>query len=383
MKHFFKIALLFWMALGFGQTPNPYALTDDKMSQIPTDLTGSAAGIARYIDTNFKTPSERIRALYYWTASNIVYDVPNMFEPNQLDSPEEKIDKALNTRKGVCIHYAEVFREIANLLDIHTVIVTGYTKQAGKVSPISHAWCAAKIDGQWYLFDPTWGAGYVDKQKFIKKLNNAYFKVSPQKMIYTHMPFDYLWQFLNSPWNNQEFYDGKEMLNKPKKNFDYRSEIARYEKLSENEQTFEEAARVEESGLKNALIVQYHKMLKGNFTVLTANKNIDRLNELVTKYNEAIVYFNDYMMYRQRQFKPAMTDEELKAMFQTVKDKFLYCNDEVYKIGSVGSQNAAMFSDLKKNISSNLSALEKQEAFLNDYLSKTKIGRKLMLSGRG
>lgn len=371
------------MALGFGQTPNPYAQTDAKMSQIPADLTSSAAGIARYIDTNFKTPSERIRALYYWTASNIVYDVPNMFEPNQLDSPEEKIEKALRTRKGVCIHYAEVFREVANLLDIHTVIVSGYTKQAGVVSPISHAWCASKIDGQWYLFDPTWGAGYVDKQKFVKKLNNAYFKVAPQKMINTHMPFDYLWQFLNSPWNNQEFYDGKEMANKPKKNFDYMTEIARYEKLSENEQTFEEAARVEESGLKNALIVQYHKMLKGNFTVLTANKNIDRLNELVTKYNEAIVYFNDYMMYRQRQFKPAMTDEELKAMFQTVKDKFLYCNDEVYKIGSVGSQNAAMFSDLKKNISSNLRELEKQEAFLNDYLSRTKIGRKLMLSGRG
>jgi len=383
MKHFFKIVLLFFTALGFGQTPNPYAQTDAKMSQIPADLTSSAAGIARYIDTNFKTSSERIRALYYWTASNIVYDVPNMFEPNQLDSPEEKIDKALRTRKGVCIHYAEVFREIANLLDIHTVIVSGYTKQAGIVSPISHAWCAAKIDGQWYLFDPTWGAGYVDKQKFVKKLNNAYFKVAPQKMINSHMPFDYLWQFLNSPWNNQEFYDGKEMANKPKKNFDYMTEIARYKKLSENEQTFEEAARVEESGLKNALIVQYHKMLKGNFTVLTANKNIDRLNELVTKYNEAIVYFNDYMMYRQRQFKPAMTDEELKAMFQTVKDKFLYCNDEVYKIGSVGSQNAAMFSDLKKNISSNLRELEKQEAFLNDYLSRTKIGRKLMLSGRG
>ena len=78
-----------------------------------------------------------------------------------------------------------------------------------------------------------------------------------------------------------------------------------------------------------------------------------------------------------------MADEELKAMFQSVKDKFLYCNDEVYKIGTVGSQNAAMFSDLKKNISSNLSEVEKQEAFLNDYLSRTKIGRKLLLSGRG
>ena len=133
------------MALGFGQTPNPYALTDAKMSQIPTDLTLSAAGIARYIDTNFKTPTERIRALYYWTASNIVYDVPNMFEPNQLDSPEEKIDKALRTRKGVCIHYAEVFREVANLLDIHTVIVSGKRKKAAEELGISERTLYRKI----------------------------------------------------------------------------------------------------------------------------------------------------------------------------------------------------------------------------------------------
>jgi len=383
MKNSLLIILLFGMQLGLGQTPNVYSEVDAKMNQIPIDLTGSTVGIARYIDTHFKTPSDKIRALYYWTASNIIYDVPNMFEPNQLDSPEEKADKALRTRKGVCIHYAEVFKAVANLLDIPTVIVSGYTKQAGKVAPISHAWCAAKIEGKWYLFDPTWGAGYIEKQQFVKKLNNAYFRVSPQTMIKTHMPFDYLWQFLNSPWNNEEFYEGKEQSNKPKKNFDFVTEIERYEKLSENEKAFEEAARVEESGFKNPLIVEYHKLLKGNFTALTANKNINRLNELVNKYNEAIGYFNDYVIYRQRQFKPAIPDEELKAMLQSVKDKFGYCNDEVYKIGSVGSQNSTMFSELKRNISNNVKEVEKQEAFLNEYLSKTKIGRKLMFSGRG
>ena len=28
-------------------------------------------------------------------------------------------------------------------------------------------------------------------------------------MIASHMPFDYLWQFLNSPMTNQEFISGK------------------------------------------------------------------------------------------------------------------------------------------------------------------------------
>jgi hypothetical protein len=382
MKKLLLVSFFLFFQLSFGQVLQDYSTVDKKMAQIPADLTTTTVGIARYIDTNFKTQTEKIRAVYYWITTNIRYDVPNMFEPNQLDSPEEKITKTLKYRKGVCIHYAEVFKEITGLLDIQTHIISGYTRQAGKVAPISHAWCASKIDGKWFLFDPTWGAGYVDKQKFIQKLNNVFFKVEPQKMIVTHIPFDYLWQFLNSPWNNQEFYDGKEALNKPKMNFDYQMELQQYEKLSDGEKAFEAAARVEKSGFKNTLISEYHTFLKSQFTALTENKNIERLNQVVADYNEAISYFNDFVIYRQKKFKPVISDEVMTAMVKTIKDKFLKCNDQVYKVGAVGSQNSAMLSGLKKSISDNLKEVEKQEAFLNDYLSKTKVGRKLMLSGQ-
>ncbi len=382
MKNRFLVSFFLFSQLSFGQVIQDYSTVDKKMIQIPADFTTTTVGIARYIDTNFKTQADKIRAVFYWTATNIRYDVPNMFEPNQLDTSAEKIAKTLKFRKGVCIHYAEVFKEITGLLDIQTHIVSGYTKQAGKVAPISHAWCASKIDGKWFLFDPTWGAGYVDKQKFIQKLNNAFFKVEPQKMIATHIPFDYLWQFLSSPWNHQEFYDGKEAIDKPKLNFDYQMEIAKYEKLSDGEKAFEAAARVEKSGFKNALISEYHTFLKSQFTALTENKNIERLNQVVADYNEAISYFNDFVIYRQRKFKPAISDDEMKAMVKTIKDKFLKCNDEVYKVGTVGSQNSAMLSELKKNISNNVREVEKQEVFLNDYLSRTKVGRKLLLSGQ-
>jgi hypothetical protein len=29
-------------------------------------------------------------------------------------------------------------------------------------------------DGSWYIFDPTWGAGYVNNGKFYKKLNSLF-----------------------------------------------------------------------------------------------------------------------------------------------------------------------------------------------------------------
>ncbi|WP_284653726.1 transglutaminase domain-containing protein [Flavobacterium terrisoli] len=382
MKNSLILFLLFLGQLSFGQVANEYLTIDKKTAQIPASSATTTAEIASYIDSNFKTETEKIRAVFYWTTNNIAYDVPNMFEPNQLDSPQEKIDKTLKSKQGVCIHYAEVFKDIANKLNIKTIIISGYTKQLGQVAPISHAWCASKIDGSWFLFDPTWGAGYVEKQKFVKKMNNAHFKVEPKKMINTHMPFDYLWQFLNSPWTNQEFYDGKEAVGKAKNNFDYLAEIEKYDKLSDGEKAFQAAARVEKNGFKNPLILQYHTYLKNQFTALTQNKNIEKLNDVVAEYNEAVSYLNDFIFYKQRNFKPAISDEELKNMMKTIKEKFKKCNDDVYKVGSVGSQNSAMVSGLKRNISQSLLEVEKQEAFLNDYLSRNKIGRKLMLSNQ-
>lgn len=376
MKNALIFLFFFFAHLSIAQTDD-YWNVDNKIAQIPDDLTKSTDRIVSYINSNFKTDTEKIRAAYYWIAINISYDVPNMFSPNQTDSPQEKIDKTLKSKKGVCIHYAEVFKDIATKLGFKTFIISGYTKQAGQVAPISHAWTASKIDGSWFLFDPTWSAGYVERQRFVKKLNNAFFKVSPQKMVMTHMSFDYMWQFLSSPWNNQEFYDGKEAMDKPKVNFDYQSEIDKYEQLSEAEKAIQAAARVEKGGFKNQLISDYYAYLKKQFSGLTENKNIEKLNQIVADYNEAVSDLNDFMRYRQRNFKPAISDDELRGRMKSIKDKFNQCNDDLSKVGPVGSQNSAMLSGLKKSISQTMVEVEKQDAFLKEYLGKTKLGRKL------
>ena len=95
MKNSFIFLWVFLTQFSFAQTVNEYLTVDQKMTKIPDSLTTTTDGIASFINSNFKTESEKIRAVFYWTTTNISYDVPNMFEPNQLDSPEEKIAKAL------------------------------------------------------------------------------------------------------------------------------------------------------------------------------------------------------------------------------------------------------------------------------------------------
>lgn len=363
-----------------GQKTNDYLNIDKKMTLIPDSLTTSTSGIANYINENFKSESEKIRAVFYWTASNISYDVPNMYEPNYLDSPQEKIANTLKSRKGVCIHYAEVFNDIANKMSIKTYIVGGYTKQEGKIAPISHAWCASIIDGKWFLFDPTWSAGYIEGQKFIKKLNNSFFRVEPSKMVASHMPFDYLWQFLNSPITNQEFISGKLDVNKPKINFEFEIEIDNYEKLSDGDKAFEASKRIEKNGLLNKMITDYYNEKKKEFTVLRQNKNIEKINLISAEFNQGISYLNDFILFRNKRFKPTQSDEMIKKMIQDVKEKFAKCKDEVYNIGSVGSENSSNLNSLKRMILDALDKTKEQEDFVKEYLSKGYLGRKMMFT---
>lgn len=380
MKNTFFIFTLFFTIISSSQAIVRTEKVDNIMAKIPIDSTASTTGIANYIKANFKTENDKIRAVFYWIASNISYDVKSMFEPNTIQNPQEKIVATLKTKTGVCIHYAEVFNAIANKAGIKTYIIVGYTKQNQVIAAMSHAWCASQIDGKWFLFDPTWGSGGINNGMFVKKLNNSFYKVEPQKMIASHIPFDYLWQFLNYPITNKEFYEGKSAANTSKKSFDFQNEINKFEKLIDTDKAFESAARIEANGIVNNLILDQYKFEKNNFKALNQNKNVDKVKLIVTNYNEAITYLNDFIVYRNKKFKPEQSDSELKNRIQIVKDKFKKCENDIYSLGSLGNENASNLNSIKKSIAGSIQQTEEQEAFVKEYLSKSEMGRKLMFS---
>lgn len=380
MKNIFLLFSLFFTLLSFGQVNTEYTLVDTKMAAIPTNATTSTTAIAKYIESNFKNDSDKIRAAFYWTASNIRYDVVNMYAVNYNESVQDKIESALKSKKGVCIHYASIFNDLLEKMGIQSYVIEGYNKQNGKVADLAHAWNAARIDNKWYLFDPTWGSGYVNKGQFFKKLNNAYFKADPTKIIASHIPFDYLWQFLNYPITNAEFYEGKIQINKTKKYFDFDKEIIVYNALSETDQLFESAERIEKNGLKNTLILERYEGKKKQLVILRKNSNIDKLNAIVNEMNEAVLLLNDFIHYRNNKFKPAFSDDQINAMIQTPKEILAKCQNDIYTVGSVGEENTAYVASIKKILSKNLAQADEHALFVKDYLSKSKLVRKTMFS---
>jgi hypothetical protein len=380
MKNIFLLLSFFFSLLSIGQVNPGYSLVDTKLAAIPANSTTSVDAIASYINANFKTENDKIRAAFYWTASNISYDVANMYSVNPNETVAEKITKTLKTKKGVCIHYATVFNALVQKIGIQSYIIEGYTKQNGKVSDLAHAWTAAKIDKKWYIFDPTWGSGYVNNGKFSKKLNNSYFKAEPAKIIASHIPFDYLWQFSNYPITNNEFYEGKIQINKTKKFFDFEKEITKYNDLSEADQLFASAERIEKNGLKNAMILERYEGKKQQLTYLRQNTNIEKLNAIVNEMNEAVVLLNDFIHYRNNKFKPTFSDDEISSMIETPRAKLAKCQNDIYSVGAVGNKNASNVASIKASIRAALAQAEEHSLFVKKYLSASKIVRKTMFS---
>ena len=203
----FPFVLLCLFKVNYAQIKN----VDADATSIPEANCTSVDALSSYIKQHFSVDTDRVRAIYVWEANHISYDVKRFNDRDKNPyAPPQTADDVLSTRSAVCQGYSDLFVDLCKAVGINAVRVTGYTKSQGKVNIISHAWAAVELSGKWYFFDPTWGAGYVsDDDKFVKRFNNTFYKILPEKFIGDHMPFDPMYEFLSYPLTNKEFIEGK------------------------------------------------------------------------------------------------------------------------------------------------------------------------------
>ena len=357
---------------------SPLAAIDKKALQLPDSLTRTTDQIAGYITTNFNTDADKSRAIFIWVASNIRYDIENMFAINFYATRKDEIEKALSTRKGICENFASLFTDICLKSGIKSFVVEGYTKQNGFADYIPHAWSAALIDTSWYLFDPTWGSGYINGGKFFKKINDAYYKASAAVLIKTHMPFDYLWQFLNYPVTNQEFYEGKTKQNTDKPFFNYKDSIAAYEKESPDGQLISSAYRVEKNGVKNSMIFDRLRHLKLEIERQRQQKSVDLYNTAAADFNDGVNDFNDFINYRNQRFIPMKTDPEIQSMIDVADKQIKEAKSKLQEINDPDTNIANAVAKLTKSIADLSTHIKEQDDWLKVYFSKRKSARKSM-----
>jgi hypothetical protein len=382
-----RLFLVLFLCLTFGILNGQLAVNFSKVDklalQLPDSLSKSTDGIAKYINENFSSQPEKSRAIFVWIARNINYDIENIFAINFYQNSSEVVAAVMKSRKGICMHFAELFNEIAGKSSIQSVVIKGYTKQNGFVDYIPHAWCAARIDSVWCLFDPAWGSGYVQNSKFVKKLNDYYFLTRPEVLIKSHIPFDQMWELLNYPVTNQEFYEGKTQTNKNKVFFNFSDSIRKFNHESEIGKLISSTRRMENNGIKNSIIFDIVQHNKREIDYLVNKQIVEEQNLAINIYNDAANLFNSginelnkFIDYRNHQFTPGKTDPEIRDM---LSDPEAVLDSAKLKLKSIRSTNANLLtsvSQLNRSLDEAYYNLNEQKAFLDKYFKTGKLFRK-------
>ncbi|HKK11043.1 MAG TPA: transglutaminase domain-containing protein [Bacteroidales bacterium] len=292
-----KVVIIFFIFLG-GMTFAQEGFMSYKVERAINAMKGkdkkSPETIADYIRKEVNSDDISMAyAAYYFVAHHLEYNFAKTRRITLNASRDEIIEDALRDGVGVCQHYAELFNAIARNLDMASVVIPGYTKQDGKVVDVPHSWNGLRLNDEWYLFDPTWGAGYLRGDEYQSRFSVEYFMVTPEKMIISHMPFDPLLQFLKNPVSHYTFsYDMKR--NQQIEPINYKQKMANYFSQPEAERIESAMKRIRQHGIINEMTEKYYNFLDQNFKVHYANKQVDLHNEAVQILNNVVADYNAY-----------------------------------------------------------------------------------------
>jgi transglutaminase-like putative cysteine protease len=189
--------------------PKLQAAIDRHALAAKPDDEASLDKLADYLAKACKTERDKARAIYRWITDRIAYDMAGLANPKLEDNMPEAV---LKKRKAICEGYARLFAELSTRLDLQVKKIDGRVKGLGYVPGESlgkmgrHSWIAVRIENEWKLLDPTWGAGLIDpKMQFVKAFTDYYFFPPSDQLIFTHFPDEREFQFLKQPWTEADF----------------------------------------------------------------------------------------------------------------------------------------------------------------------------------
>jgi transglutaminase/protease-like cytokinesis protein 3 len=196
------------------QYVNSFHEIDFHIIKCPNSIKKNADELIEYFNEIAKTDLEKTRAIYVWITNNIRYDDNAYNTDNYNDGSAEVV---LNTKKAVCAGYAELFTFFCKKMNLEAKTISGYVKGysynigdsfEGKES--NHAWNMVKIDGEWRMFDATWGEGYGitnsnGKLVSVTRFTDNWFNVSPYEIIFSHYPENNFDLFIGPKFTLKDF----------------------------------------------------------------------------------------------------------------------------------------------------------------------------------
>eukprot|EP00727_Mastigamoeba_balamuthi_P007646 m51a1_g3501 hypothetical protein (683) ;mRNA; r:838520-841294 len=146
--------------------------------------------------------SLELRAIWRWITENVAAEGAGETSP----------EGALRKRRAQCGGFAALFSALARDSGIECYEVLGYAKSADytpgttfRNQKPNHTWNVAKVETQWVLLDPCWGAGRDVAGVFEKRHQPMLFATDPFMFSFTHFPLDPKWQLMAQPLTLAQF----------------------------------------------------------------------------------------------------------------------------------------------------------------------------------
>lgn len=333
--------------------------------------------LSDHIKSNTESASQKIRSIYFWIGSHIAYDVEMLTKTPQSKSNLNLAEDAFQNKEAICQGYSALFDLLCKKNEIPSFIIHGYVKQDGKIMEKSHSWNAAFIDDKWRLFDPTWSAGYVTDNQFVKRFTYDYYDIAPSESIKSRMPFDPVWQLLAIPVSHNEFIHGSPL---PMAQINFQDSIQAFMQMDTLSQLVTESRRVLAAGLVEPKISEYYQYLTKHKEVILSNMEIDKKNEIIHScnaaadhYNQAVKAFNEYIHAKNHQFRsPTRQDDEIRQMISDPDVQLSLAENIASQITSTDPQILKIIHELSSSISELRKAIDQEKAFVLKYCKTPK-----------
>jgi len=364
MKSFLILMIFFCLGKSaFAQ--NDHFSAERIFVNIPNSQTHTSSDIAAYINAHYRSNKEKIAAIYSWITMNIKYDADTIHYVILDENNEERVSFALRRKKGVCENFAAIFTDLCNQCGISSYAVEGFTKQGGYVDKGAHVWCVAFVDDKWGLYDPTWDVEKPGSNNFNPQFQ--YFNLPPIDFIQSHLPFDPIFQLLNYPITYNDFERGITQSVNGKNYFNYKDSLESFQKMDRLSQYLIEESRIENAGWPAKKIETKLKRIRFQVEVLNQDNDADLYNSAVADYNAAIIFLNKFLTYRNNQFQPAKSKDEVENIFQNVS---VLTSSAILKLKKINRSTATLqldTGDLQKKLDDLAINLKQQEILYKNY----------------
>lgn len=352
----------------YGQTAPPATTSSLAPGEIPEEYTYSVDSLSLYIDTHYDEEKSKVQAVYTWITSHLSYNVYTTFTSrNEVYSEMRELKNTLSTREGVCRQFALLFTRIVEKMGIPAFVVNGYVRsKSGVVMPEPHDWCAAKVGTKWYLYDPTFGMGYVENYQFVRAQSMKYCHVPAEEFIQTHMPYDPIWQLLEYPYPYQEFDQGsfRQITEVPFCNFN--DSIQKYHQQPRLKQLISAYNRVQRNGQSNRLILYYLQLTYANIGVYRQREVYDIYNKAIKLQNQGCDLICDFILYRRNGMKPKKMANEMCKKVDQALQAAVAADSLLHTAQDIPQQYVSAIQNLKTSINELTEKINKQKTFIEE-----------------